>query len=199
MISVVVLTYNREHLLRQCVERVLSRTSDVTREIVIWNNASTDGTGAFLASLEDPRIRVIDHEQNIGQNGYARAFALTTQPYMVELDDDVTDAPENWDATLLDAFRQLPKVGFLAANLVDDPNDVASRTMHHERPHEYTRVVENGFKLLKGPVGGGCTMTSRELHDRVGGFRQMPGQVFFLEDQEVHPRYPETGIRGGVP
>jgi GT2 family glycosyltransferase len=181
MIAIVVLTHNRLHLLRKCVENVLMRTSDATREIVIWDNASTDGTREYLASLSDPRIRVVRHAKNIGQNGYANAFAMTTQPYLIEIDDDVTDAPNDWDATLLDAFRRLPKIGFLAANLVDDPNDEASYVMHHYRRHLYTSVEENGVRLLKGPTGGGCAMTSRELHDRVGGFRQS-NDVFWLED-----------------
>ena len=183
MISIVVLTHDRVDLLRKCVENVLARTSDATREIVIWNNASTDGTAEFLAGLNDPRMDVVHHPANIGQNAYAEAFARTTQPYMVELDDDVTAAPENWDARLLDAFRRLPNIGFLAANLVDDPKDEASFLMHRHRAHLYTRVEENGIGLLKGPTGGGCTMTSRELHDRVGGFRQESGSVFWLEDQ----------------
>jgi GT2 family glycosyltransferase len=186
VISLVVLTHNRVHLLQKCVENVLARTSPATREIVIWNNASTDPTAAYLATLTDPRIRVVDHPKNIGQNAYAEAFALTTQPYMVELDDDVTDAPERWDETLLEAFRALPKIGFLAANLVDDPNDVASYVLHHLRveadPDAYRHVVENGIRLRKGPTGGGCAITSRELHDRVGGFRQETGKVFWLED-----------------
>lgn len=187
MISLVVLTHNRVHLLQKCVENVLARTSPATREIVIWNNASTDATAAYLATLTDPRIQVVDHPKNIGQNAYAEAFALTTQPYMVELDDDVTDAPERWDETLVEAFRALPKIGFLAANLVDDPNDVASYVLHHLRPgahpDAYQHVVENGIRLRKGPTGGGCAITSRELHDRVGGFRQEDGKVFWLEDQ----------------
>jgi GT2 family glycosyltransferase len=187
VISLVVLTHDRAHLLRKCVENVLARTSPATREIVIWNNASTDPTAAYLATLTDPRIRVVDHPKNIGQNAYAGAFALTTQPYMVELDDDVTDAPQHWDETLLEAFRALPHIGFLAANLVDDPNDVASYVLHHLRPEAdpdvYRHVVENGIRLRKGPTGGGCAITSRELHDRVGGFRQAAGKVFWLEDQ----------------
>ena len=121
-------------LLRKCVENVLARTSDATREIVIWDNASSDGTAEYLATLSDPRMRVVHHPKNIGQNAYADAFALTTQPFMIELDDDVTDAPQDWDRTLLDAFRKLPHIGFLAANLVDDPHDVASYVLHHVRP-----------------------------------------------------------------
>jgi O-antigen biosynthesis protein len=182
MISVVVLTYNRLHLLRQCVENVLARTSDATHEIIVWNNASTDGTREYLDSVSHPRMRVVHHPRNIGQNGYAQAFALASQPYLIELDDDVIDAPDRWDETMLDGFRALPRIGFLAANLEDDPNDEAARVMHHLRPHEYTQVTENGIRLLKGPTGGGCAITSRELYDRVGGFREKDGEVFFLED-----------------
>ena len=68
------LTHNRVHLLRKCVENVLARDLDATREIVIWNNGSTDGTRDYLDALDDPRIRVVRSEVNIGQNAYARGF-----------------------------------------------------------------------------------------------------------------------------
>ena len=182
-IAIVVLTHNRVGLLEKCVENVLKPTSSATREIVIWDNASTDGTAAYLESLDDPRIRVVLSETNIGQNAYGRAFQLTKAPYMIELDDDVVSAPVGWDATLLAAFKRLPQIGFLAADLEDDPHDLASRYRHHIRPHEYTLVVENGVRLLRGPVGGGCAITSRELNSRVGGFQENKKDVFWLEDE----------------
>src|SRR5207248_2002869 len=77
-VAVVVLTHSRVHLLRQCVENVLARTSERTTEIVIWDNASTDDTRSYLDSVLDPRLRVIHHERNIGQNAYDAAFALTS-------------------------------------------------------------------------------------------------------------------------
>ena len=181
-IALVVLTHNRVDLLRKCVENVLLRTSDATREIVIWDNGSTDGTPEYLASLDEPRLRVMRSETNVGQNGYARAFRETTAPYLVELDDDVVDAPAAWDAMLRDAFERVPDIGFLAADLEDDPHDEASRFRHHIRPHEYTPVERSGVRLLVGPAGGGCAMTSRELNERVGGFREREGEVFWLED-----------------
>ena len=96
MIAIVVLTHNRVHLLRQCVEKVLGRISEQTTEIVIWDNGSTDGTAVYLDSLDDPRIRVVHHPENIGQNAYAEAFRLTSAPFMLELDDDMIDAPDAW-------------------------------------------------------------------------------------------------------
>jgi GT2 family glycosyltransferase len=180
-IAVVVLTHNRVVLLQKCVENVLLRTSDATREIVIWDNASTDGTGAYLESLDDPRIRVVRSDENIGQNAYARAFRLTTAPFLVELDDDVVEAPPAWDLTLRDAFVRLPKIGFLAADLENDPHDQASYVRYNV--HQYTLVEENGVRLLRGPAGGGCAITSRELNERVGGFRESKKHVFWLEDE----------------
>jgi GT2 family glycosyltransferase len=181
-IAIVVLTHNRVHLLAKCVENVLQRTSPATREIVIWNNGSVDATAGYLDSLDDPRISVVSSERNIGQNAYSEAFRMTSAPYFVELDDDVVDAPACWDAMLLDAFKRLPSIGFLAADLEDDPHDLASRYRHHIRPHEYEPVEENGVRLLRGPTGGGCAITSRELNERVGGFRQDKKRVFWLED-----------------
>src|SRR5919107_4893279 len=194
-IAVVVLTHNRLHLVSKCVENVLLRTSEATREIVIWDNASPDGTAEYLATLDDPRIRVMRSEKNVGQNGYARAFRATKSPYLIELDDDVTDAPEQWDATMLDAYLRLPEIGFLAADLEDDPNDEASRFRHQVRPHEYTLVEKDGVRLLTGPAGGGCAMTDRELHERVGGFKENPKEVFWLEDAAYIGQIAEIGYK----
>jgi GT2 family glycosyltransferase len=197
-IAIVVLTHNRVHLLQKCVENVLLRASDSTREIVIWNNASTDGTAEYLDSLDDPRIRVVHSELNIGQNAYAPAFGQTSAPYLVELDDDVVAAPPDWDLKLRDAYARLPDVGFLAADLEDDRHDPASRMRHHVRPHLYTLIEQNGVRLLEGPAGGGCAITSRELNQRVGGFRQDKKQVFWLEDQAYITDISRLGFRAAV-
>jgi GT2 family glycosyltransferase len=197
-IAVVVLTHDRLHLVRKCYENVLARTSPAVTEIVIWDNASTDGTGEFLAGVADERLQVVRNERNIGQNGYAEAVKRTTAPYIVEIDDDVTNAPEGWDAMLLDAFRRLPDIGFLAADLEDDPNDIASYTRHHVRPHEYVPVVRNGVNLLEGPAGGGCAMTSRRVYDEVGGFPQQRGKAFYLEDAAYIGRVRRAGYSVAV-
>ena len=200
MISIVVVTHDRLHLLRRCVEDVLLRTSDLTREIVIWNNASQDGTRDYLNSLSEPRIRVVHAPENIGQNAYARGFALVTQDYLIELDDDVIEAPPHWDETMLEAFRRLPEVGFLAAGLIDDPNDSASQYFKFLRDERgaYTRRDVNDVALLEGPTGGGCAMTSRELYERVGGFGQNDKLIYWHEDAAYVKKIHRLGYRSAV-
>jgi GT2 family glycosyltransferase len=200
MIAVVVLTHNRLHLLRRCVESVLLNTSDKTREIVIWDNGSNDGTGEYLDGLADARVRVVQHPENIGMNAYAQAFAMATQDYLVELDDDVIEAPPRWDETMLDAFLRIPKIGFLSASLVDDPNDSAARYLKYLREERkaYTRREVNGVAILEGPTGGSCTMTSLELYRRVGGFRQNPKYVYWREDAAYVKDLRRLGYRSAV-
>lgn len=197
-VGIVVLTHNRVDLLRQCVENVLLPTTSATTEIVIWNNASSDWTRTFLDSLDDPRLQIVHSPDNIGQNGYARGFALTTTSHLVEVDDDVVGAPAGWDRALLDAFERLPEVGFLAADLEDDPYDTASNERYRVRPHLYTEIEINGVRLLDGPAGGGCAMTSREVYDLVGGFPEQPGATFFLEDAAYIKKLEARGYRKAV-
>ncbi|MEX0746105.1 MAG: glycosyltransferase [Phycisphaeraceae bacterium] len=182
MISIILVTYNRLHLLRSCVEQVLSRTSDATTQIVIWNNASTDGTRAYLDALTDPRLEIVHHEQNIGTNAFARAFARAREAYFIELDDDILDAPQDWDRLMLDAYRRSTDMGYLAADVIEDGKSVAAEIRYRRDAHLYTQRNDNGVNLLDGPTGGWCTMTSRAVYEQVGGFREDPRFTFWHED-----------------
>jgi GT2 family glycosyltransferase len=197
-IAIVVLTYNRVHLLRQCVEKVLLRTSDATREIVIWDNASTDGTGEYLDTITDPRFKIVKHPENIGLNAYALVFPETTSDYLLELDDDVVDAPQDWDRDLLAAYRRLPEIGYLQAKLADDGHSPGADLFYRIHNQRYELQEVNGVRILAGgPVGGGCTITSRALHDRVGGFRRNR-KAFYREDQQYIEDIRKLGYRAAV-
>ncbi len=73
-ISVVLATYNRAACLPRAIASVLAQ--DGARfELIVVDDASTDGTPAYLAGLADPRIRVIRAERNLGPSG-ARNLGL---------------------------------------------------------------------------------------------------------------------------
>jgi GT2 family glycosyltransferase len=182
VISIVVVTHNRLELLRQCVENVLGRTSASTGEIVIWNNASSDGSREYLDTISDGRVRVVHHDRNIGQNAYRLAFERTSGEYLIEVDDDVLDAPPAWDAQLLQAFLSVPDLGFLAADVLPNEHDHVSTLRHVVRPELYVPYTEKGIRLLRGPVGGWCAITSRAVYEEVGGFREGDGAVYWYED-----------------
>ena len=66
-ISVLVPCYNRAHVLRRCVESVLSSTY-ASVEVIVSDNASTDDSWRLAQQLaaEDSRVRIFKNETNLG-------------------------------------------------------------------------------------------------------------------------------------
>ena len=193
MISIVLVTFNRLHLLKQCVQNVLGKISPFTTEIIIWNNASRDGTAEFLASLCDPRIKVVQNKENVGTNAYALAFPLATGKYLIELDDDVIDAPQEWDRILMQAIERIPGMGYLAADVIDDGKSKAAEIRYQIDAHRYTEREIEGYRVVDGPTGGWCSITTREVYDCVGGFEVNKNFTFWHEDGDFIGRVIEAG------
>lgn len=61
--AVVIVTYNRLELLKECLACVCGQTIPFSRVIVV-DNHSTDGTAEYLASRTD--IEVIREAENLG-------------------------------------------------------------------------------------------------------------------------------------
>jgi glycosyltransferase involved in cell wall biosynthesis len=73
-ISVVLATYNRRHVLPRAIASVLAQ-EHVRFELIVIDDASSDGTQAYLATLDEPRVRVIAAERNSGPSA-ARNLGL---------------------------------------------------------------------------------------------------------------------------
>lgn len=73
-VSVVIPTYNRAHLLRRSIESVLAQTYE-TFELLVVDDASTDGTREVVGSLGDTRIHYRRVERNRGP-GAARNVGI---------------------------------------------------------------------------------------------------------------------------
>ena len=64
-VSVVLPAYNRADSIRLAIDSVL-RQSFADFELIIVDDASTDGTRAVAEAVADPRVRVIAHPANRG-------------------------------------------------------------------------------------------------------------------------------------
>jgi glycosyltransferase involved in cell wall biosynthesis len=88
LVSVVIPTFNRAHHLPDAVASVL-RQSEARWELILADDGSTDATGEYLATLHDPRIRVLRLE-HVGHPGEVRnrALEICRAPYVAFLDSD---------------------------------------------------------------------------------------------------------------
>lgn len=65
MISVVIPTYNRKEKLPRCIESVLGQSYRKI-EVLVVDDASTDGTEELFREISDPRLRYLRYEVNQG-------------------------------------------------------------------------------------------------------------------------------------
>ena len=54
------------------------------------------------------------------------------------------------------------------------------------------------MRILTGPAGGGCAMTSRAVNKLVGGFRERQNEIFCLEDAAYIGDIHRVGYRPAV-
>ena len=115
-VSVTIVTYNSGRFIRRCLESVLDqRYSNL--ELIVVDNASTDGTTDILERFED-RCIIIYNEENIGfaaaQN---QAIAISRGEWVLTLNPDVMLLP-NLVATLMAQADVDPTVGTLCGKLL---------------------------------------------------------------------------------
>jgi glycosyltransferase involved in cell wall biosynthesis len=98
-ISVVIPVYNEVKTVRTVIERVLATGFEV--EVIVVDDASTDGTREFLQSYHDARVKTIFHHKNAGKGAALRSgFALITNPYVLIQDADLEYDPKDFAAML---------------------------------------------------------------------------------------------------
>ncbi|MEA2902195.1 MAG: hypothetical protein QOH36_2082 [Actinomycetota bacterium] len=124
LVTVGIPTYNREHGLVRAVESVLAQTH-APIDVVICDNASTDGTAAACASLvaRHPNVRYLRQETNVGATGnFNRVFGEARTPYFMWLgDDDWLD--ESYVAACLAVLEADPGVVLTAGTAVYHRDD----------------------------------------------------------------------------
>jgi len=120
-ISVCIPTYNRAGYLAECVAAILRQTF-ADFEVVISDNASTDGTREFVSTLRDPRVRYVRNPANVGsRQNWNQCLELARGRYVAILHDDDTYEPM-FLARTVQTLEAHPRMGmvYTAAYLIDE-------------------------------------------------------------------------------
>jgi glycosyltransferase involved in cell wall biosynthesis len=127
-VTVLMSVHNDRLYLPDAVNSVLRQTLD-DFELLVIDDASTDGSGEFLRTLTDPRVRLVRNEQNLGlTKSLNRGLSLATGRYVARMDADDVCMPDRLrrQAALLDAR---PEVGIVGCSrvLIDEAGATVAR------------------------------------------------------------------------
>lgn len=91
-VSVIVLTYNQENYITQCVDAILSQIVDFSYEIIISDDCSQDNTTEICKKYQQKypeKIRILLQEQNKGvARNYGDTLALARGKYISQIAGD---------------------------------------------------------------------------------------------------------------
>jgi GT2 family glycosyltransferase len=108
-VAVIVVSTNEARWLRPCLSTVFARLGDVTADVVVADNSSTDGTRE-LVEEEFPAARVVTCENHGFAHANNRALLTTSARYVVFLNPD-TEIREGSFEELVARLDTQPRVG----------------------------------------------------------------------------------------
>ena len=151
-LSIIIPCYNEIDTIQELIFRVKSSPIH-TKEIIIIDNCSTDGTREFLENLKDESLIIIFNNRNIGKGGsLAKGFSIASGDITLIQDADLEYNPREYEK--------------LIAPIIDGNADVVygSRFMG-EAPHRvlyFWHRVGNGFLTLLSNILTDINLTDME-------------------------------------
>jgi glycosyltransferase involved in cell wall biosynthesis len=155
VVTVCIPTYNRRELLAASLQSVLDQSLQGV-EIIVSDNASTDYTGDYMRSLNDPRVRYDRLEENIGLFGnLSRCLRLGSGRYRVMLPDDDLMLPGNLEAKVR-FLDEHPSAGMVhsAFRYLDQNARPVGPASHWSRLSEDTLEPGESFVRRSLALGG---------------------------------------------
>jgi GT2 family glycosyltransferase len=133
LVSVLVLNRDGEHHLRRLLPG-LARTAYPALEVILVDNASSDGSVAYARSRDWPfSLRILENGQNTSFSaGNNQALAEAAGEYVLLLNNDIEPLHRDWLSHMVDTLRR------------EDVGAVGARLVYPRRPG----LVDNAGDLL---------------------------------------------------
>ena len=187
-VTIALLTWNRRRYLEVGLPSLFESLSNkLVHEILIMDNASTDGTTEFIENYvaSNEEVKFIKNSRNIGLKGYNKLFGMAKGRVIIEVDDDVIDFPDKFDETLLDCIDVYSDYGFLSLDTIRNELTDGGRPC----PGCGKMDERSSWVIEEGDARGYCAAFRRKDYRKIRPF------TFFFP---FSLRYPQDYVVSGL-
>jgi hypothetical protein len=197
-LSVIIVNWNTRELLAQCIQSLYEHLGELSCELVVVDNGSTDGSQALLRE-RFPQVCLLQNTENVGfARANNRGLAESDGRYALLFNSDAFATPHALQA-LVSVLESQPRAGIVGAHLVNaDGSFQASHTRFPTLAREFLILSGLGRMLFGrwypsyGPdteqgaqvvdyVEGACLLVRRDAVNIVGGM----DEGYFMYAEEV--------------
>jgi glycosyltransferase involved in cell wall biosynthesis len=174
-VSVLVKSFNHAPYVRQTIESILNQSYQ-DFEIVVTDDASTDGTAEIVRTFEDPRVRLEVNARNLGISGAMNAtISRARGRYFAVLNSDDWALPDRLQRQV-DFLDANPHVSVVTAVpcAVDERGEATKAFDDFERPLAFPdfsrRTWLRHFFFESNCICAPTAMIRREAYEAVGPY-----------------------------
>ena len=195
--SIVILTHNQLNFTKQCIDSIRKYTAYGTYELIIVDNASSDGSVEWLQ--QQPDLRVLYNSQNEGfPRGCNQGIGIALFDNILLLNNDTIVTP-NWLANLTTCLHSDAAIGAVSAvtNNCSYYQTIATNYQSEAELYSFAQefnVSNPGLWEDRIKLVGYCFLMKRTVLQKTGLLdeRFSPGN---FEDDDLSFRILEAGYR----
>ena len=198
--SVVIITYNNLRLNQECLNSIFSKTRYNNYEVVVVDNASSDGTPAYLKEISKlhPNMKVVLNQENRGfAGGNNDGIRISEGEYIVLLNNDTVVTPY-WLDDLISHLKD-DRIGMVGpvTNCIANEAQICTTYTDYSGLDEFAARYTN---VHKGEIfdisvlAMFCVAMTRTTYQKVGEIDEAFGMGMF-EDDDYAQRIREQGLR----
>lgn len=191
-ISIIVLNHNNMKVILRCVSSLLTFSSTYECEVIVVDNASTDGSYERLQAEFGERIKLLKNQKNGCSSGRNLGARAATNELLLFLDSDQWVISEHYMDAALDLLLENEQVGAVAWNAGWFEKDTCTGPIVDYLPN---RGIQAPWVLCRTDIAYLATsgfLMSRNLFDQIEGFDEFYDPTCF-EDTDLSLKIRHAG------